>query len=301
MFFFALLITKKFFTIEFSIENSMSEKSTHFNENNINVEIKCEFEANIQNIFLIFQIENDDSWYLVKMEAEINYFVVNIPNIKPFTKIKYFFKLIDKDNQEFIEDNNGNFYLEIAGFSTNSFNINQKKQDQLRFESENLSEENNTKKPSQIFKIEKESPKIFEDSTIIINSKNTDEEKIDLLEISKPVLEIQIDSMDINNKVSQIIDSDPNLISKEISNIINVKPLIPYNPFTPDDGEIKISRNALQSFTKFVDHKNDTEINNTFNSFIFRKTETSVFKHCLKCKANLQNPWKICPICGSEN
>ena len=95
-----------------------------------------------------------------------------------------------------------------------------------------------------------------------------------------------------NNEFSQ----QTNIIEEEKKEII--RPIIPYNPFSPEDGDIGEAPNTFQSFSKIIGAKK-TNPPIKRRSFI-KRAQIINKKRCSKCKANLQANWRICPICGTK-
>ena len=88
---------------------------------------------------------------------------------------------------------------------------------------------------------------------------------------------------------SSLIDSE----KKEI-----LRPIIPYNPFSPEDGDIGETLNTFQSFSKIIGAKK-TNPPVKRRSFI-KRAQIINKKRCSKCKASLKANWRICPICGTK-
>jgi hypothetical protein len=79
------------------------------------VKIEAEIEGDILKIYLIFSTDGGSNWYEVEMEKANSLYFVVLPNIKVDTAILYAFKAIDIDGNEFVENNGGDYFTEIAG------------------------------------------------------------------------------------------------------------------------------------------------------------------------------------------
>jgi len=100
----------------------------------------------------------------------------------------------------------------------------------------------------------------------------------------------------IDNSEESDYSQQSNLIDSEKKEII--RPIIPYNPFSPQDGDIGESLNTLHSFSKIIGAKK-TNPPVKRRSFI-KRAQIINKKRCSKCKANLKANWRICPICGTK-
>ena len=231
----------------------MSVRNTDSDFSKVSVEIKCSIEGDLSNLILIFSLDKGNTWYSVDMVKRDLIYTVTLPDISRGIIILYSFKAVGHDGEEFIEDNNGMYYSQIAG------------QDDIEYESketldqtENLPDLNE----SEIFNTELVNfpPEFVE------NSKKSD-----------------------YTQQSSLIDSE----DKEI-----LRPIIPYNPFSPEDGDIGETINTFQSFSKIIGAKK-TNPPVKRRSFI-KRAQIINKKRCSKCKANLKANWGICPICGAK-
>ena len=223
------------------------------NLSKVSVEIKCSIEGDLSKLILIFSLDKGNTWYSVDMVKRDLIYTVTLPDISQGIIILYSFKAIGYDGDEFIEDNNGMYYSQIAG------------QNNIEFEYESNSVPDQSEPLSNLnanFNTELVNfpPEYGEDSVKSDYSQQT-----------------------------SLTDSE----KKEI-----LRPIIPYNPFSPEDGDVGEKPNTFQSFSKIIGAKK-TNPPVKRRSFI-KRAQIINKKRCSNCKANLQANWRICPICGTK-
>ena len=77
-----------------------------------------------------------------------------------------------------------------------------------------------------------------------------------------------------------------------------MRPIIPYNPFPADYGDIQIESDLLSSFSELIDERIDT-VPKKEKSFINHpKFQNSII--CNNCNSKLNSKWYACPICGEK-
>ena len=233
----------------------MSKRNPNSNHSKVTVEIKCSIEGDLSKLILIFSLDKGNTWYSVNMEKRDSIYIVTLPDISRGIIILYSFKAVGYDGEEFIEDNNGMYYSQIAG------------QDNIDFEYES----NNIPNQSEPL------PDLNENANF-----NTE-----LVNFPPKYVE---DSK--NSDYSQ----ETSLINSEKKEIL--RPIIPYNPFSPEDGDIGETLNTFQSFSKIIGAKK-TNPPVKRRSFI-KRAQIINKKRCSNCKANLKANWRICPICGTK-
>lgn len=254
------------------------------NDSKISVEIKCNIEGDLSNLFLIFSTDNAHSWYSVKMKNLGKLYSITLPNVPFGNKILYLFKIISFDGKEYIEDNDGKYYFEIAGQKEV---IGDDKSTHLQ----NINSEEDLSKVVEKITIEEA---IIEN--VVNNLISGDETTI----VHSPILNqqnINTEKKSINTDQNRI-ETLENTLSLESSS--KVRPIIPYNPFSADYGDLESSKNALLSFSQIIDGRL-TSPPKKKNSYLKNIQVLETNKKCDVCKANLSNKWKICPICGSKN
>ncbi len=79
------------------------------------VEIKAEVEGDFAQLFLIFSVDNGVKWYEVEMKQNPPHYIVKLPDQPVGLKILYMFKAIGQDGEEFVENNQGQYYTYIVG------------------------------------------------------------------------------------------------------------------------------------------------------------------------------------------
>ncbi len=278
--------------------SSISEKKSK-----ISVEIKCNIEGDLSSLFLIFSTDNAHSWYSVKMKNQESGYSITLPNVPFGNKILYLFKIIGSNGEEFVEDNNGQYFFEIAGQKI----VENEKLDQKQEIS--TSSKNSFISPNKITLEESIIENVVNDliennETIFIEKpRNNLEKPIEKID-SKTVLISQNDtgiSAETNELNSQIEIPDENVDgNSSLGSQANIRPIIPYNPFSADYGDIESSQSALLSFSQIIDGRM-TSPPQKRNSYIKKVQVVNISRSCMKCKANLNSKWKICPICGSKN
>ncbi len=233
----------------------MSIRNPDINLSKVTVEIKCTIEGDLSKLILIFSLDKGNTWYSVNMEKKESVYIVTLPDISKGIIILYSFKAVGYDGEEFIEDNNGMYYSQIAG------------QDDIdiEYESSNI--------PDQL-----------EPLSDLDESTNFNTELVNF----PPKYGENLKENDPSQQTN-IIDSE----KQEI-----LRPIIPYNPFSPEDGDIGETLNTFQSFSKIIGAKK-TNPPVKRKSFI-KRAQIINKKRCSNCKANLQASWRICPICGTK-
>ncbi len=97
-------------------------------EEKVPVTIKCAIEqGDVKELYLLFSNDNGNNWYEVEMEPSPESYSVEIPNVNAGTRILYCFRAIDNQGQEFIEDNQGQYYTQTAKKKLLIKNKNKKK------------------------------------------------------------------------------------------------------------------------------------------------------------------------------
>ena len=231
----------------------MSIRNTDSNYSKVSVEIKCSIEGDLSNLILIFSLDKGNTWYSVDMVKRDLIYTVTLPDISKGIIILYSFKAVGYDGEEFIEDNNGMYYSQIAG------------QDDIEYESKET--------------LNQSDPLPDLNESEILNT--------EIINFPSEFDEISEKSSDLQQ--TNLIDSE----EKEI-----LRPIIPYNPFSPEDGDIGEALNTFQSFSKIIGAKK-TNPPVKRKSFI-KRAQIINKKRCSNCKANLQTNWRICPICGMK-
>jgi hypothetical protein len=87
-----------------------------------------------------------------------------------------------------------------------------------------------------------------------------------------------------------------NLISEDNPEL--VRPIVAYNPFTIEDGNIGQITKPIESFSKIIGFR-VVDPPSKKQSFV-KHPEPENAKTCTQCKGILNLAWKICPICGSK-
>ena len=76
------------------------------------------------------------------------------------------------------------------------------------------------------------------------------------------------------------------------------RPIIPYNPYTIEDGEVTRQVAVLQSFSQIIGAK-ATKAPQKKQSFI-KRPQVENQKRCGRCNANLNQKWRVCIVCGNK-
>ncbi|MHA1584571.1 MAG: hypothetical protein ACTSVU_09460 [Promethearchaeota archaeon] len=286
----------------------------------VKVEFGCSIEEKLESLQLIYSEDQGNSWYQSKMlEKNGKYSVV--VNLIPDKDITFLFKAINPKKEIFIENNHDQYYVlkinpeksENIPLSIISNDISPKfippsqknaidssktvklpSEFQPQFNpfltlktkpnirSSLQSYRSGKKFPSSDSSISENTPATPSDQTISISSNNMqkDQESSSPKEISK-----NFNGLDISGKIQ---DNNP----------INLRPIIAYNPFPADYGDIEIKHHGISTFSNLVDASLN-EPNQKKHSFIKRNlTETSQI--CAICHSKIKSTWKICPVCGNK-
>ncbi len=84
-------------------------------EEKVPVKIQAAIEqGQVRELYLLFSTDGGTNWFEVQMEPAENGYSVEIPNVNVGTQIMYCFKALDNHDNEIIEDNEGEYYTEIA-------------------------------------------------------------------------------------------------------------------------------------------------------------------------------------------
>jgi len=276
----------------------------------VKVEFGCSIEEKLESLQLIYSEDQGNSWYQSKMlEKNGKYSVV--VNLIPDKDIAFLFKAINPKKEIFIENNHDQYYVlkinpeksENIPLSIISNDISPKF---IPPSQKNAIDSSKTVKlPSEFqpqfnpFLTLKTKPNIRSslqsdsslneitpaspsDQTISISSNNMqkDQEPIFPKEISK-----NFNGSDISGKIQD-------------NTSINLRPIIAYNPFPADYGDIEIKHHGISTFSNLVDASLN-EPNQKKHSLIKRNlTETSQI--CAICHSKVKSTWKICPVCGNK-
>ena len=256
------------------------------------IEINCAIEGDLLELFLVFSVD-EISWYQVPMHKTPNNYTISIPNISVGAKILYLFKAIGPNGEEFVENNNGQFYSQIAGSDlidhtdqTNELMEEVVDSRQRIAPSEQL--------PAIQLKSEKKDlshslPPEFSTQPFPVNPFLQDSEQA-------PFEESTFAS---NSRGGGINDSETQKIS--VSNKgsrLYIRPIIAYNPFPADYGDIQATSSPIQSFSNIIGAQLTT-LPEKKRSFI-KRPEVLEHQPCSHCQAILSSKWKICPICGNK-
>ncbi len=257
----------------------------------VSIKISCNIQDDIKELFLIFKKEDEKSWYKVKMSNADKSYSVILPNIKEGLKIIYLFKAITNEGREILENNNGKLYTQIAS------------------------------KPTQKSKPEKEIGPILTESKQNTNSLKEEQTlppdfASKISPFLKPTQELKTARKNAIKR-SQKEPNQPNHSKKEIrsqnsvedsanTNIISTspisgssqhyyKPIIAYNPFPADLGEIKIQSDRFSIFSENVEMIVSGHNDSTNDK---KSRQPSVITLCKQCGMKMDPDWLICPVCG---
>lgn len=341
-------------------------------DSNHEITIECGVEGDIKILFLLFSLDKGQTWYQVEMMKSEGIYSVKIPNVSLGTKILYIFKAISNSNEEFIDNNSGQFYSqtaeiipkkekpipsqppafptekdptedlipqapdemfsepEIVNSDISAIESETNELDDFAFleeveqeasESETFEEPLEDIKPGEGVVQPKPEPVAyppeFEKNPFLFDNPLTTPETS-----SKPINSQEIISELAKNipfapKPPEIDDSRTSKISSraiefphvnKISNFEtnqvrykpeNQLPIVVYNPFPADYGDIDYQSLAINSFSDLIE--SPIKISPAKKkSFIIRSNNQQPIK-CQNCKAVLNDKWKICPICGGKN
>jgi len=314
------------------------------------VEIKADVDGDFAHLYLVFSIDNGTHWYEVEMQHKPPHYSINLPHQPQGLKILYMFKAIGLNKEEFLENNQGQFFTYLVGSDTSksqdsaqspfiseeepsshsdlsksavSLSSTKIEKPDIIYEqdTEPIVELNHQKEPISKSEPESEfesesdlnlestdkilpsielSEKFTEGHTTTSNSTTGPNFQSPFVKSTSPLKEVS--NHDVKTKVVQNID-DQTIKTKPPEQTIPIKediarPIIPYNPFTIEDGNIGQNTSAIQSFSKLIGARS-IEQPNKQKSFINRP-QIANSKNCISCKAILNLNWKVCPICGNK-
>ena len=252
------------------------------------IEINCAIEGNLSELFLIFSVD-ESKWYQVPMNKTPHSYSISIPNITVGVKILYLFKAIGPNGEEFVENNNGQFFSQIAG--SDLVEPTPKPQEEVR-ERINPSEQlppihlkSEPSNSSPSLPPEFSSPKYPSNPFLEPSTEVSKEAPANTVTSGED--ESSFDSTQKISSNNQISPSDPTL-----------RPIIAYNPFPADFGDIQESSSPIQSFSNIIGAQLTT-LPEKKRSFI-KRPEVLGHQPCSHCQAVLTSKWKICPICGNN-
>jgi hypothetical protein len=320
------------------------------------VEIQCDIDDQLAGLYLIFSIDNGNSWFEVTMEQQGTLYSISIPNVPAGVKVLYLFKAIGLGGEEFVENNGGQYFSKIAGqveatgYSVSSSNSAYLDSDMVD-SAENRIEQPT---PSENFSNSLPTPKVNsnipssesipipsntqgsgaiadpqdQSATAMVsfpdnkssseydeNQKSTESlppefyDKLNPFQDPQPATnnnqgQVPYQEQNLSSDSTQMVTSNAKLpIStqeekKPKPNSDFSRPIIPYNPFPVDYGELQNSADGIQSFSQIISAKLTTPPSKK-RSFIKRPNMLNS-KVCTTCKANINLKWKICAICGSK-
>jgi hypothetical protein len=301
------------------------------------MEIKCSIEGDLRNILLIFSSDNGKNWYEIDMIKDGNEYKMTIPNLIPGTRILYVFKGFGADGEEFLEDNSGQFYTQIA-VDPNASAAPQKKDSpspELQIPSPEIETTANQQElvdnslPIPEEKISEENEAKIEDSPVIDEppsiespepelppsaSEQSAQKPSKLREIGVPdsapetkKVGISPPAVQFASPITQTSANKPDIVRPKPQPAIpeksrredeNTRPITAYNPFSIEDGEIGAPPTVAETFSKIMGARHTGEPQKK-QSFVNRpQLENS--RTCGQCKAILNQSWKLCPLCGTK-
>ncbi|UYP46337.1 hypothetical protein NEF87_002622 [Candidatus Lokiarchaeum ossiferum] len=271
-------------------------------DSKISVEIKCNIEGDLSNLFLIFSTDNAHSWYSVKMNNLGHSYSITLPNVPFGNKILYLFKIVGSDGKEYIDDNNGQYYFEIAGqkevlYEESIPNKNENSDAKISASNNKLTAEESIIENVVQDLIVGEETMILERSSVDKQEFNRSASSHNIKSSENEIIENDANTHKISH-INQPIEEEGTNSQIDSSKVI--RPIIPYNPFSADYGDLESSQNALLSFSQIIDGRM-TSPPKKKNSYLKNVQVLETNKKCAICKANMNNNWKICPICGSKN
>ncbi|MHA1820796.1 MAG: zinc ribbon domain-containing protein [Promethearchaeota archaeon] len=239
----------------------------------------------IKEITIFFSADGGVSWFSMPMFKENDYFVAEIQNVPLHSIIVYYLKIIDAEGNEFIENNDGEYYYyEVEDFTISDNENIPSESGSIASEVSDNTRLRNTPQlgadwtPSQSA-THAEAPSSFK------NTENT----------PPPLVFDQDNSVDNTHTEKQ-----ESVIKK---NGIIFKPIETPPIIEEDDAEAGDTDNS--TIDEYITDSNSTEnLEDETPEVIFTplpkaKTEDGNLKICPNCKSKIKKDWTICPICGA--
>lgn len=295
------------------------------NSDHVPMEIKCNIDGDLQQIILVFSNDNGKSWYEIEMQKYGNIYSLTIPSVKIGSKVLYVFKGFGPNGEEFMEDNQGQFYSQIAKgpeiLKSLTSPAESETEDHIELPSETPDLENNEIVEEDL--IEEKSPKV---SVQITEEQTIAAEKNQIATQDSPIKPKEIDTPDQpTEKIEKIIppkslqspvvqfanpynhfsqekiqeipnDTKENIVEESSTESNSGRVITAFNPYSLEDGQIGAPPTVAETFSKIMGARR-TNTPEKKQSFV-NKPENQDVKVCTGCKANLNLAWKICPVCG---
>jgi hypothetical protein len=267
----------------------------------VTMDIKCSIEGELQKVLLIFSSDNGKQWYEIEMLKQGPIYSISIPSLVVGTRILYVFKGMGKNGEEFMEDNQGHFYSQIAT---------------LPLEAEKVQ---NTPTDAKLEQSPMKPPSLDIDNQGSLQRKHLLPPKVELgvgeeiipkaepSHIEEPIAKnIPNDALSQDNRLKILerptVREIPKTVVPPTPKVEEVKesgrPITCYNPYTIQDGEIGAPPTIAETFSRIMGAKR-VAIPEKKQSFV-NKPQIEDSKSCVQCKAILNLTWKICPICGAK-
>lgn len=268
--------------------NSIHKKKSE--KDKITLKISCGIEHNVDNLSIIFSINNGRSWFLIEMIKNQENFEIIIPSVPIEIDFIYLLKAKSKNKEYFIEKNKNILFKERIIKEEIKENIDIEKSELKNIEDNS----SNSNLPPEFlqnvnpFLNRKESP----------NENNIKKEEggalphdISLVDHFKK----NHDEMDESEIETRRIDSSSKTPQPPELDIL---PIIAYNPYSENDGNIQIRNDPHTLFSEIIDEQ--VSNNSQHSSLKLSNSKLIDIVPCRKCASKIQSKWLICPFCGQK-
>ena len=295
------------------------------NFDHIPMEIKCNIEGDLQQIILVFSNDNGKSWYEIEMQKDGNIYSLTIPSVKIGSKVLYVFKGLGINGEEFMEDNQGQFYSQIAKspeiLKPSTLPLESETEDQIEIPSESPDLENNEiieenqiddNSPGDTVQISEEQPKVAKENQMATQDSSIKPKEIEAPDqptekigknlspksLQSPVVQFANPYNHFTQEKTQEISSvtKENIVEESSTENNSGRVITAFNPYSLEDGQIGAPPTVAETFSKIMGARR-TNTPEKKQSFV-NKPENQDVKVCNGCKANLNLAWKVCPVCG---
>jgi RNA polymerase subunit RPABC4/transcription elongation factor Spt4 len=99
-------------------EKKKEEPSTKVKRKNVKIVVKIteeDFKEPIENIYLIFSADRGKTWYKLKMENAVDYYISEIPDVPNKAIIIYYIEVYLENGNKIIENNEGQYFYYKVG------------------------------------------------------------------------------------------------------------------------------------------------------------------------------------------
>ncbi|MHA1341119.1 MAG: hypothetical protein ACTSRZ_14100 [Promethearchaeota archaeon] len=246
----------------------------------------AEEDVKIKSMTIYFSGDNGISWFQMPMVKKNDYFVAEILNVPLDSIIIYYLRGVDENGEEFIEDNDGEFYYYNVRENLALIKAAEEKKEAL-----------SPSQPQQTKEIvAEESAETEETGTTDYKEKEMPSKGPFIFSEYIPPKKQQLEKKGIQTKSSS--EPQPIMLKEiEIDNDLDTKSTSIAAPETDEPIEITpppFSSEETTSRAQFYNPNSDDVI---FTPLDKIKKDQNL-KTCPNCSARIKKDWAVCPICG---